>query len=409
MKTSVIISHSGKQHSYHVAKTLFELGYLKRFYTSSYLSNIFLQELSEKLNFNMLSRRYLKGLGGGHVNANWRYEVRELLMRKLKGNTKEVNDLVFRRDIRFDADIARRLTRQRFDIFWGFQGSCFRSLQSAKSTGAKTVCEMTIAHLPYANRLLTEEASLQPEWAESIDFTSLPPEYSDRLIQEPILADKVVAISSFLKKTLVEEGVSSKKIEVIPLGFDANAITYEAASKSFTGRPLKLLYAGKITQRKGISYLLEAIKKFPKSSVELHIIGNVHGDGKTFRKHAHLYEYQKGVTQSELFKLYSNYDALVFPSVLEGFGLVTVEAMGAGLPVITTPNTNAAELISDGVNGYVVPIRDSNAIAEAIHKLRSLTDHEFQQMRENARQSALQYTWDNYKERLNAFVQTLTR
>ncbi|RYY11871.1 MAG: glycosyltransferase, partial [Chitinophagaceae bacterium] len=187
------------------------------------------------------------------------------------------------------------------------------------------------------------------------------------------------------------------------------AIAYNAVSKNLSSRPLRLLYAGKITQRKGISYLLEAIKGFPKSSVELHIIGNVHGDGKAFKKLAHLYEYQKGVTQSELFKLYSHYDALVFPSVLEGFGLVTVEAMGAGLPVITTPNTNAAELIADGVNGYVVPIRDSNAIAEAIHKLRSLTDPEFHQMRENARLSALQFTWDSYKERLNTFVQTLTR
>ncbi|RZK46042.1 MAG: hypothetical protein EOO94_03435, partial [Pedobacter sp.] len=139
MNTSIIISHSGKQHSYQVAKTLFELGYLKRFYTSSYLSSIFLQDLSERFNINLLSRRYLKGLGGRHVDANWRYEVRELLMRKLKGNTKEVNDLVFRRDVRFDADIAQRLSRQQFDIYWGFQGSCFRSLQSAKTTGAKTV------------------------------------------------------------------------------------------------------------------------------------------------------------------------------------------------------------------------------------------------------------------------------
>jgi glycosyltransferase involved in cell wall biosynthesis len=407
-KKRIILSHSGKQHAYHVAKALYDLDCLETFYTSSYISNIGLQRLIQTLNLSFLSRRFLNGLGGKQVHASWRYEIKELIYRKLKGNTQEVNDLVFERDIKFDKDLSKKLAGLSNDTFWGFQGSCHACLQASNNLGLETICEMTIAHLPYAKRILQEEAKLQPDWADSIDFMTFPGNYEKRLIEEPLMAKKVIAISSFLKETLVQEGVKAEKITVIPLGFDADAISYSEKKESITNRPLRLLYAGKITQRKGIKYLLDAINQFDKRDVELHVIGNVYGSGKAFQSYKSSYNYKSGITQQELFRLYGQYDALVFPSILEGFGLVTVEAMGAGLPVITTPNTNATEVIKDNVNGYLVPIRSSEAIVQGITKLRNMDDATFQQMRWNARQTALQYTWAVHRGKVDQFIADFT-
>jgi starch synthase len=403
-KKSIIVSHAGKQHSYYVAKALQDLGYLKKFYTSSYITNFLLQKMIERFNLSYLSRRFLSGLGGGSVDANWKYEIREQLYRKIKGSNSRLNELVFNRDIRFDKDLARKILRQQFDVFWGFQGSCLESLKVSNKKGLLSVCEMTIAHLPFAQKLLDEEAQFHPEWADGIDFSSFPPEYEARLIEEPEIATHIIAISSFLKQTLVSDGFAPEKITVIPLGFDIHKIKYVQDAEPVKNRPLRLLFAGRVTQRKGIKYLLDAIKRFHKKDVELYIIGNIHGSGAAFRSYSDWYSYQKGVSQNEIFQLYANYDALVFPSLLEGFGLVTVEAMGAGLPVITTPNTNAAELIKDSKNGFVVPVRDTEAIASAIQKLRDMDDASFQEMRHQARASALNYTWEVHKDLISHFI-----
>ena len=404
---SVILSHSGKQHSYYVAKALLDLGYLQQFYTSSYISSLWLQQIVNKLDLTFWSRRFENGLGGKYVNSNWKYEIEELLARKLKGNSQKVNELVFKRDVAFDHDISKRLVKLSFECFWGFQGSCLESLKKANEMQAHSICEMTIAHLPYAQKLLNEEAALHPEWADSIDFTSFPASYEKRLVEEPHEAKKVIAISEFLKTTLIDGGINSQKIKVIPLGFDISAIRYVPGTISLQNRPLRLLYAGRITQRKGMKYLLEAMKSFSGRDVELHIIGNIHGGGTAFSQYKNLYHFKPGVTQQVLFGLYANYDALVFPSVLEGFGLVSIEAMGAGLPVITTPNTNATELVKDGKNGYVIPIRDTQAIIKAITSLRNLTDDQFVAMRESARATALKYTWEVHRQKVSEMITEL--
>jgi len=403
-KSSIILSHSGKQHSYHVAKALLDLGYLKFFYTSSYIKSEKIQRLIQKKEWSFLSRRFLPGLGNGHVRSAWKYEIKELIYRKIKGNGKLVNELVFERDEKFDKDLSKKLTGLKYSLFWGFQGSCRDSLITANNMGKQSICEMTIAHLPFAKKLLHEEALLHPDWADSIDFANFPADYEERLIQEPQIAKKVIAISSFLKSTLVQEGIPADKVTVIPLGFDAGAIPFNPETLSIAKRPLRLLYAGRITQRKGMKYLLEAVKQFSKAEVELHVIGNIYGSGEAFNKYRELYNYKKGISQAALFKQYGEYDALVFPSVLEGFGLVTVEAMGAGLPVITTPNTNAAEVLQDGINGYLVPIRNTEAIVNAIAALRAMDNNHFQQMRLAARETALRYSWDVYKKRLASFL-----
>jgi alpha-maltose-1-phosphate synthase len=383
-----------------------ELGILNRFYTSSYVASPLLQELAGKLGLTKLDRRFQKGLSSPDVVSNWRFELPEVLLRALIGNTRKVNDLVFRRSEVFDRYVSRKLAGSGAGYFWGYQGCSLYSLQKANALGIRSVCEMTVAHVPYTNAILQEEQKINPDWADSIDFMDFPSAVEERLVEEPQVASHVVAISSFLKQSLLAAGVPGHKISVLPLGFDMSKMAFDPETRPLENRPLRLLYAGRITQRKGVSYLLDAVRRFDRKDVELYIIGDIFGSGRAFRRDQDLYTYMPHVGQDALFRQYGAYDALVLPSLAEGFPLVNLEAMGAGLPVITTPNTNAAEILKDGENGFLVPVRDSEAIARAIEKIRNMDTATFHAMRLKARETAGHFTWGHYRDALLELMQS---
>jgi glycosyltransferase involved in cell wall biosynthesis len=408
---SIILSHSGKQHSYQVAKALWQLGLLEKFYTSSYITSSFLQKQIQKRNDQYWSRRFMDGLPGFKVNANWRFELPELLMRQWHGKSSLVQKAVYQRDENFDRFVARKLQHQKnsFNLFWGFQGSCLLSLKAAVANGHEAWCELATAHVTAAKRILGEEALLHPEWAHTIDNLVFPSAYERRLEEEPHAATRVIAASSFTSQTLAEIGIPAEKISYLPLGCDIHYVPYdERPDDNLEKRPLKLLYAGTITQRKGIKYLLEAMKLLHgHQDVELHLIGGIQGNDNPLKNYHGLFQYHPPVSQQELFKRYSEFDALILPTVFEGFGLVIVEAMAAGLPVITTAHSIGPEVIKHQKNGYLIPIRDINAIVSSIESMRQLSHQDYQMMRVNARKAALNYSWESYQERLSRLLLSL--
>jgi starch synthase len=399
----IILSHAGKQHSYYVARTLLESGFLETFITSSYVRPKWLQDLVLKKDYNFWTKRFLTGMDGNYVCSNWRFEIPELISSRIFGKGRITQSLVFRRDTLFDQYVSRQLKKIDSNIFWGFQGSCHQSLLSAKESGKITIVELSNAHISSAKKILNEERLLHPEWADSFDNLDFPDYYEKRLIEEPFRADWVLAASRFTLKTLLTAGVNENKILYLPLGADISKIAYNE-KKDFSNRPLKLLYVGRITQRKGIKYLLESMKVFKKDKVELTIIGFIHGSGKALDKYKNLFNLLPAVSQNVLFRIYQEYDVLVLPSVFEGFGLVIAEAMAAGLMVITTENSIGPDIIIEDENGYIVPIRNSQAICNSISKLLNKKPEALRNMSHAARNAALNYSWENYKTRLNSIL-----
>jgi glycosyltransferase involved in cell wall biosynthesis len=322
-------------------------------------------------------------------------------MRKFQGKSKAVQDQVYQRDVDFDLMMAQKLSKIESSHFWGFQGSCHSSLHAAKNAGKTAICELATAHVVAAKKILAEEARLQPDWADSIDNLYFPPAYEKRLEEEPHMADFVVAASAFTKWTLTESGINETKIKVLPLGFEADKIPFKLPTDYISKRPLKLLFAGTVTQRKGISYLLKAMESFGNQrDIELHIVGGIQGSGKAFQNYKSYCIHHQPVSQYEMFRLYQNYDALILPTIFEGFGLVIVEAMAAGLPVITTKHSMGPEIIEEGKNGFIIPIRNEKAIEETILKMRGLDQNQFMAMRQESRNAALKFTWDRYAKNL---------
>ncbi len=385
-----------------------DLGVLEKFYTSSYINNSWIQNWLTKTGSTYWSRRFIPGLHGDVISSNWRFEFREQLFFHLLGKSGQVNLAVMQRDRNFDQYISRKLRKLDANIFWGFQGSCCNSLSMAKDKGMISILELATAHYPASEMLLQEEKKLHPEWADSIVYADFPQWYYNRLANEPEKADYVVAASKFTMKTLQDAGISENKLLYLPLGFNGDHIPFKKDDfQPLSNRPLRLLYAGRITQMKGIKYLLEAMKSFNSKDVELDLIGFKQGSEEALEKYSSYFKHHPHVSQLELFSKYKEYDALVLPSIFEGFGLVIIEAMAAGIPVITTPHTIGPNIIEDGQNGYLVPIRDVEAIVNAIDKLLNKTSDEFLQMRINARNSAMYFTWENYGIRLKELLSKL--
>ena len=394
----ILLAHAGKQHSYHMAKAMNDLDILEKFITSSYIGNKSIQEYLIKSGNTYWTRRFIEGLPGSRVESNWRFEVKEILYNRFFGKGSKTSNAVYARDQNFDAYLSKRMRAFKGCMYWGFQGSSWTSLQAARELGIPGIVELSTAHVTSAKKILGEESRLHPEWADSMDNLVFPAEYEKRLIEEPSKADFVIAASEFTRSTLVDAGIDEDRIFKLPLGFDASKLSFEPKPRK-EGK-LRVLYSGTITQRKGIKYLLEAMKILGKGEVELTLVGNIQGSGKALKSYEDYFTHLPAVSQQEMFDMYKDYDVLVLPSIFEGFGLVILEAMATGIPVITAPHSIGPEIIEDGQNGFIVPVRDSQKLADALSRFISFDSTELMSMRENSRKTALSYSWEEYKNRL---------
>ncbi len=169
----------------------------------------------------------------------------------------------------------------------------------------------------------------------------------------------------------------------------------------------RVVFVGMLCIRKGVHCLLEAWKKLNLKNAELVLVGAIHGEIKPVLEKYYSIKNIKitGFVENPA-KLYNSASLFVFPSLDEGSAKVNYEAMACGLPVITTPN--AGSLVIDGVDGFVIPIRDVEAIIE---KTRLLYENRemLKQMGESARKNIESYTWQRYEESLVNFYDSLIR
>jgi glycosyltransferase involved in cell wall biosynthesis len=181
-----------------------------------------------------------------------------------------------------------------------------------------------------------------------------------------------------------------------PYGVDLAMFHREPKSDS----TFRVLFVGTVSLQKGLPYLFEAIAGLGRPDVELLVIGALEAEMRPIiAKYEGTFRYLGAVVRRELHKHYSQASVLVLPSIQEGLALVQAQAMACGVPVIASENTGAADLFTDGVEGFIVPIRDARAIREKI-----LTLYEDPARREQMGEAALARVrkiggWDDYGDR----------
>lgn len=247
-----------------------------------------------------------------------------------------------------------------------------------------------------------EEANKFPDLAPALQAVQEPAWKVERKEQEIQLADHIFVASSFTKKSLLDAGVQPEKISVIPYG--APIEYFRPQTK--TDKLFRALFVGRVAPGKGVHYLLKAWQELQLSAAELLLVGINEFPKNWLSQYRDIFRYVPSVPHASLNQYYSSANVLVFPSLLEGFGLVLLEAMACGIPVITTNNTAGPDIITDGVEGFVVPIRDVEALKE---KLEWCYCHPQQlaEMGRTARRKAEQLTWEQYRYQLATRVQEI--
>jgi|GEM_PF-5645569 len=392
--------HSGVQHMLQTALALQENDMLEKV-LSSYLikSNYFngLQKIRNKRFQKIISMRKAVDIPSDKIINVPIYEIVEIFARSVLGR----NDFTFTRlphwrDKKFAQAIIKYLNPESGGVY-GFPNNVLEAFKYFPGNALKAI-EQPIGYNKEALSIFGEEKELHPEFSDSITFNSDCVNYLERIDEELSLANKIFVPSRFVYNTFVKNKISESKLIINQYGSFLEPVKKisKIDSKSFT-----VLFVGQLTQRKGIKYLLEAIKYLKKNSVRIKLIlvGQIIGKGKWKDLYDnYIDEYYPGVPRSELKKIFSRTDIFVLPSLFEGSALVTYESLANGVPCIVTPNTGA-DFISDGYNGYVIPIRNHLKIVEYLLQLNEDRDL-LLNMKENALKSSHDLTWKNYRNRL---------
>jgi glycosyltransferase involved in cell wall biosynthesis len=302
-----------------------------------------------------------------------------------------------------DRTTAHRLGHGGFAGVYAYEDGAAETFAAARARGLATFYDQPIGYWRAARRILTEEAERQPEWAGTIVGNRDSAAKTARKDDELSLADEVVVATTFTKATLRDHPGFGAPIHVLPYGAPSADTGDPRPPYAAAGQPLRVLYVGSLGQRKGLSYLFEAAQLCGRS-IELSLIGIKPAEPCAALDRAlAAHRWTPSLPHAEVLAQMRRSDVLVFPSLFEGFGLVILEAMAQGVPVITTPHTAGPDIIADGVDGFIVPIRDPAAIAQRLVQLYDDRDH-LATMGAAARAKAAQFTWAAYETGLARIV-----
>lgn len=248
------------------------------------------------------------------------------------------------------------------DFYFGFDTNCLETLELMRARGICTVVDQVDPGL-VEEELVLAEAERWPGWAKVPGRMSQS--YWDRREAEWAAADLVLVNSNWSREALVQQRVPAGKIIVIPLAID---LTKEHVLKTIHPEgPLRVLWLGSIILRKGIQYLVEAARRLQKLPIEFLLAGPLGISAEAVRSFPPNVKLLGRVTRDQIPEICSHAHVFVLPTLSDGFAVTQLEAMTHGLPVIATPN--CGQVVTDGLDGLIVPARDSQALADALARL----------------------------------------
>ena len=380
----VAISVGGRFHAFNLAHQLEKRGHLERLITSYPKFEVVKYGIpQEKVKSLVLKEVIQRSWGRLPIfirrNANPQFFINEL----------------------FDK-MARRHLPKEMDIFTGFSSFSLHSLRAAKYRGAIAILERGSTHIEYQRDILKKEyekLGLKPELAH--------PKIVEKELKEYEEADYISIPSLFVKKTFLEAGVPEKRLLHIPYGVDIK----EFRQMPKTDNLFRVVFAGGMTIQKGVHYLLRVFSELKLPNSELLLMGGMSDEIKPFfKKYKGSFKYIGHIPQKELYKYYSQGSVFVLNSIQDGFAMVMIQAMACGLPVICTTNTGGEDIIRDGVDGFVIPIRDTEKLKEKLIYLYENPEI-CQRMGQSAKERVSSgFTWDDYgRKMISAYEKILAK
>jgi glycosyltransferase involved in cell wall biosynthesis len=378
----ITISVLGRFQLFHLARELQTHGYLERLITSYPIFETERYGIDRKNIKSLVVHEILNRIGINLPHAlrsifNPQYQVFEL----------------------FDRHASRHIPHDT-DIFVGLSSGALHSLRRAKHLGAYTVLERGSTHMLHQKKVLTEEYERL-----GIKATIVHPKVVEKELAEYQEADFISVPSRYVKKTFLDQGIPEQRLIQNPYG--VNLTNFYPVPKQ--DHIFRVVHCGNLSIRKGVHYLLQAFSELNLPDAELWLIGDITEEIAPFlKKFTSPRIILKGIfPERELHRQLSQGSVFCLASIEEGLAMVQAMAMACGLPVIITTHTGGEDIIRNGVDGFIVPIRDVEALKEKI-----LFFYENEADRSVMGTSALNrvkhgFTWRDYGERMIAHYQRI--
>jgi glycosyltransferase involved in cell wall biosynthesis len=275
-----------------------------------------------------------------------------------------------------------------------YEDGALETFRAAAQHGLARIYELPIAYWETSRKILGEEAQRLPAWEPTLFATRDSAEKCERKTQELLLADTVICPSRFVLESLPENLRREKKCIVAKFG-SPPAQPHKQRVRA-DGR-LRVLFAGSMSQRKGLADVFAAMKLLGRTDAELVVLGSAILPMGFYREQFGGFIYEPPRPHAAVLALMQTCDVLVLPSLVEGRALVQQEALACGLPLVVTANAGADDLIDEGSTGFLVPIRAPEKIAEKIDWFASHRE-QLPAMAEASRAKAVTCSWDDYAD-----------
>ncbi|MBI1767941.1 MAG: glycosyltransferase family 4 protein [Bacteroidetes bacterium] len=301
----------------------------------------------------------------------------------------------------FDKLVSQNLSRKKeYKAFIGWSGMSLKSFTEAKKNHKIAIVERGSSHISHQYELLSDEYRVYGKAFKK------DKRVEDCELAEYDLVDYITVPSQFAKRSFTQRGFPDSKIFVNNFGVSSFFSPVGSKASKFI-----ILYVGNLSIQKGLIYLFKAMHllRWPEIQYELWFIGNVSKEIKEIiPSYARSnWKFFGHIDHHELASYISQCSVMVHPSIQEGLSMVLAQVMSCGVVPIATTNTGGEDIISDGENGFIIPIRSPEKIAEKLTLLfedRVLLNG----MQDNARNYARQFTtWDGYGERYANFVRSI--
>ena len=300
---------------------------------------------------------------------------------------------------------AGQLKTRRYDLFHGWSGNSVRSLRVAKKRGIPSVLEIPLWHIEkMKSESIQKVETPRPVSGEHSQTTlqRLCTVRPQQILEEYDLADLLLVPSQCAAKSFLEAGIPEEKLFLLGAGVDTELFRNDDSSElpiAFSAeRPMRAVFCGALTRRKGVHVLLEAWQKLSLPHAQLTLVGTICEDIQPTLAQFEGPSINAAGFLSCVDEVFRQSDIHIFPSECEGSPKSVYEACAAGLPQITT--FESGDVVLNEVNGLIVPRNDVAALANAIGRLYKTPRRILQYGRAARQRAEAEFTWDHFRERL---------
>lgn len=391
---NVLVAHPGTQHAPRLAAELAARKRLHGFWTGLAFAEdgSAARVIRRFAPASRLATRICPGVSAAQLHSRPLLELTALARLRRGGNPEAV---FHSRNAAWQTAVPETALRESAATI-GFDTSSWILAERCRLLNRRFLLDRTIGHPDRLQRELKELAQRYPEWLGGPATRDVNVRAAEE--QEHALAHRIVVGGSFARTTLLEAGVAEDRIRVNPYGVDPAAFARSAPPGNDKRRPLHFLFAGTVSARKGVPVLLEAWAAANLPDAELWIAGHIERRLRPLIPELRGLRLLGHVPRAQMPDLYAQADVFVLPSVFEGFGLVLLEAVAAGLPVITTPHTGGADFLPHPDLGQLVDAGSVDALVAALRRWANYPPDPVT-VRASAMSLLERFSWGAYGER----------